>query len=355
MLCKGSSLDTLKEKQHVLDRSINQAQTVAYHEVREYPIEVIVHKFMHRSDLNDAELYLPDYQRPFIWTTTQKSLFIESLLLNLPIPYLFAADTRSKEGRLEIIDGSQRIQTLVEFLNNKFALKGLEKIPEANGFTFGQFSKLRQRRFNRKTLYLIELTEHSSEETKQQIFKRLNTGGTPLNQTPPKMDAFNKFINELSENVLLRKLAPISFAKDNATEYQILVLRYLAYANHYLNFDNNISRFLAEYSQHSKRNGFDARNLIIEFNQMLLFVSLYFPNYFKKSPKYQTVSRARFETIAVGVTLALRENPRLIPNDPSLWLDSLQFKQLSQSGIYNDKNIIKKRFEFVRDSLLDRR
>jgi hypothetical protein len=68
---------------------------------RDYSIDFLVQKF--RED----EFYIPDeYQRQFIWDDDKKSLFIESVLLGLPIPLMFFSDT--EDGRCEIIDGAQR-------------------------------------------------------------------------------------------------------------------------------------------------------------------------------------------------------------------------------------------------------
>jgi uncharacterized protein with ParB-like and HNH nuclease domain len=55
--------------------------------IREYPIEVLVDKYLVNEDTNENEIFIPDYQRDFIWSVKQQSRFIESVMIGLPIPY----------------------------------------------------------------------------------------------------------------------------------------------------------------------------------------------------------------------------------------------------------------------------
>lgn len=85
----------------------------------------------------------PEYQRHFIWDDTRQSQLIESLLLGIPVPNLFMAT--NKDSSWEVIDGLQRLTTLVNFLGDdqiikkinengkKLKLKGLEKLDKING------------------------------------------------------------------------------------------------------------------------------------------------------------------------------------------------------------------------------
>mgnify|MGYP002249934776 CR=1 FL=1 len=59
--------------------------------------------------------------------------FIESILMGLPIPFMFFADT--DDGRIEIVDGAQRTQTLVQFCQNDLELQGLQILEKSNGFS----------------------------------------------------------------------------------------------------------------------------------------------------------------------------------------------------------------------------
>ena len=90
-----------------------EQRTIAF-DTKDYTAELLVIK------LNEGELYIPPYQREFIWSATEQSKFIESVLIGLPIPFMFAAEN-ANEARMEILDGTQRIRTLRAFFKNTLA------------------------------------------------------------------------------------------------------------------------------------------------------------------------------------------------------------------------------------------
>lgn len=347
-----------------LDAEIKERQKITDYEIREFPVSVIVDKFVTGLEEDEAELYIPDYQREFVWSIKQQSRFIESLLLNLPIPYLFVADIgKGKyEGRLEIVDGSQRIRTLVSFMRNNLILSDLEKIKTANGFRFCDLSKPRQLRFQRKTLRMIELTEKADEEARREIFDRLNSGGTLLEKMERRrgsMDGlFTDFIKECSSYNLFRELCPVSEARSSRAEYEELILRYFSYIDHYQEFEKSVDEFLTERLENwnkliSVTPELKTR-LLAEFESMLNYVQRNFEYGFRKNSTNNSVPRIRFEAIAVGVTLALRINPNLPDQDPSTWLSSKEFMIHTRSDASNSRPKVRNRIHFVRDSLLGR-
>lgn len=342
-----------------LDIQIQEKQKITDYEIREFPVSVIVDKFTNGLEKDEAELYIPDYQREFIWDERQRSRFIESIMLNLPIPYLFVADTAQEkfEGRLEIVDGSQRIRTLVDFLKDDLTLSGLKKLPAANGFTFSDLSKPRQLRFKRKTLRMIELTEQADEESRREIFDRLNSGGTKLNTMEQRRGSkdgpFLTFIQKCSENELFQKLCPVSIVRQERAEYAELVLRYFAYIDNYLNFDKSVDEFLTDILQEGNKK-FEEARLQKEFLDMLNFVHQHFSDGFRKNGNNNSVPRIRFEALAVGITLALRINPDLKPKNVTDWLISDEFKTHTRSDASNSRPKVRNRIHFVRDNLLGR-
>lgn len=108
------------EQREAAEAEIREKQKPVDYDTKEYPVEVIVQKYMDGGDEDTNELFIPDYQREMAWDETRQSKFIESVLLGLPIPYIFVADIFAPENdqaRLEIVDGTQRIRTLARFLN----------------------------------------------------------------------------------------------------------------------------------------------------------------------------------------------------------------------------------------------
>ena len=128
-----------KDSMEILEDKIeNQQRNVSY-DIKEYTIEIIVQKYLENLEEEENEFFVPEYQREFVWDNSRQSRFIESLMIGLPIPYIFLAETPS--GRYEIVDGSQRIRTLAAYLQDELKIKGLEKVSELNGMRFS-YSKI---------------------------------------------------------------------------------------------------------------------------------------------------------------------------------------------------------------------
>ncbi|WP_449230874.1 DUF262 domain-containing protein [Azospirillum doebereinerae] len=349
------------------ERQIKDKQKIIDYDIREFPVDVIIHKFCEGLEDDKAELFIPDYQRELVWTELQQSRFIESILLNLPIPYLFVADTSegSREGRLEIVDGVQRVRTLVEFVSGRLKLNGLDLLDSLNGFRFEDLSAARQLRFKRKTLRMIELTEQADEEARRLMFDRLNSGGTKLVSMEKRMGSqdgpFLEFVRQLAGDHLFMALCPVSTIRQNRREYEELVLRFFAYTDRYKSFDKRVDEFLTDYlkSQNEKWLTYSSDNTREEdlgstFRNMLSFVASNIPHGFKKSAQNTSVPRIRFEAISVGVALALKESPALSPPPVERWLNSHEFLEHTRSDASNSRPKVINRIHFVRDNLLGR-
>lgn len=148
------------------------------YDTKQYPVEILVHKYMEGIDDDTNKLFIPDYQREMTWDEARQSKFIESVIWGLPIPYLFVADIgddENDESRLEIVDGAERIRTLTRFVNNELTLSGLKKLEHLNGFKFSDLLMPRQRHFNRTTLRVIQLSKTANEEFRRDLFERLQS------------------------------------------------------------------------------------------------------------------------------------------------------------------------------------
>ncbi|NOU06010.1 MAG: DUF262 domain-containing protein [Hyphomicrobiaceae bacterium] len=357
--------ETKKHDQAQAEEQIRQHSRVVDYAIREYPIEVLVEKYLTGKDNDTNDIFVPDYQREFVWTQQQQSRFIESVLIGLPIPYLFVADVRSedeqKDGRLEIVDGTQRIRTLAEFVEDKLTLSDLDKLPLLNGKRATDLLPSRQRRFKRTTIRLIELTEHADEETRRDMFDRINSGGEPLNAMETRRGVrsgkFIKFLEAMASNEKFRKLAPLSPASVKRRDYDELAVRFFAYTERYDKFDRRVIDFVNDYID-DYQNDFDptktGENLKRQWETMLDFVEKSFKYGFKKGPNNNKTPRVRFEAIAVGVALALQKKPKLA-SDPlatEKWAYGEEFNDLVGSDGANSRPRVKARIEFVRDKLL---
>lgn len=352
--------DAMKE---AAEAQIREKQRPVDYDTKEYPIEILIQKYQEGLDDDTNELFIPDYQREMAWESERQSKFIESVLLGLPIPYIFVADVANDEddlARLEIIDGSQRIRTLSRFLNDELNLINLDKLQKLKDFRFSDLPLARQRRFKRTTIRMIQLTEDADEEVRRDLFERINTGSLELNEMEKRRGIlrgpFLDLIEELSQNDKFRNLCAFSEFAISSREPQEFVLRFFAFLNNYENFGRKVDLFLNEYLKDRNENKDwkyeDERN---EFLSMLDFVDKYLPNAFRKGKKFdKTNTYIKFESISVGVALALRINNDIQPKSID-WLKSDKFnKEYANSQGSSSKVKVKQRIEYVRDQLLDK-
>jgi len=343
----------------LVEKQIADLQKITDYEIREWPIEVLVEKFTNGRETDTSEVFIPDYQREMVWSAKQQSRFIESILIRLPVPFIFAADVGSgdRAGTLEIIDGSQRLRTLDNFLSNRLCLQDLVRLTKANGMRFSDFVKPRQLRFKRSTIRVIELTEQADEQARREMFDRLNSGGSKLTSMEVRRGVedgpFMTRITECASSILFKDMVPLSDRNAKRKEYEELALRYFAYANNYQAFQKSVDQFLTDYLKDENKHATPMKLAAMseEFERSLQFVRQHFPNGFKRNG-YNTVPRIRFEAIAVGVTLALRERPDLQPVNIADWLDSPQFIKHTRSDASNSRPKLINRIHYVRDHLL---
>lgn len=340
--------------------------------VREYPAEVVVRKYLVGKDQDQNEIYIPDYQRDLIWPPKNQSRFIESVLIGIPIPFLFVADISEKEdpdsaGRLEIVDGVQRIRTLVEFMSGQLVLSDLERLKSLNGFTFFDLHPSRQRRFRRATLRLIELTEMVTEDVRRDMFDRINSGSVGLEAVEVRRGVeggpFVELTTELAKNPVLHKLAPISETMKKRFEYEELITRFFAFSDRYEQFGTGpegkvVKDFLLKYVRDrnvelkNDQSGSIANKMKQEWNDMLAFVASKFPNGFVKTGRGRKVPRVRFEAISIGVNLALRSGKAIDEASIPIWLEDKQFQTWTTSDSSNNRANLIGRIDYVKNKLL---
>lgn len=135
--------------------------------------------------IEDDSLELaPDFQRGRVWKLVQKSRLIESVLLQIPLPaFYFAEDT---DGFMRVVDGLQRLSTIDDFVRGGeergFELKGLEYLQSAvEGKRFEDLPAPWKRRIFNTQIVTHVIDPTTPPDVMYDIFKRINTGGTPLN------------------------------------------------------------------------------------------------------------------------------------------------------------------------------
>jgi hypothetical protein len=209
-------------------------------------------------------------------------------------------------------------------------------------------------------LRVIVLEEGTSLGVRAEIFNRINTSTLELNPSEIRRGAYTgefvKFIAECSKKPLFKELCPISGNSIARYENIELITRFFAFTNEYEEFEHKVKDFLDNFVEKHKNN-FNRNAFESEFDNMLAFVDKYFSNGFKRKATGQFVPHARFEAIAVGVALALREKPDLIPAVPTDWTDittenGTRFKYHTTTHASNNKKRIIGRINYVKNMLL---
>jgi hypothetical protein len=346
----------------VENQIIEEQKTVDF-DTREFTIEIMVNKYLVNIEEEQNELFVPDYQREFVWDLTRQSRLIESLVLGLPIPIIFVAE--NEDGRLEIVDGSQRIRTLSAYLSDELVLENLEKLSLLNGFKFSDLNTSRQRKIKNTPIRMVVLSDKTTESVKNDLFDRINRGSDLLLNMEKRKGIFkgefNDFIyNECAKLPLLGKLAPLSKVVEKRQEHEELILRFFALIDNYPNYNTHyqgIGQYLDKYME-EKNIGFsqdEKEKKLQQLKNTLEFVNNNFEFGFLKGHNQQGVSRVFFEALSVGVCLALEEKPELIDCDSynTRWVAENKFKNII-SGKYKTHipKKIKQRVDFVKKRIL---
>lgn len=315
-----------------IEEQIESEQRSVKYDIREFTIEYYVDKYSKGVDEDKNELYVPEYQREFIWTDPRQSRFIESLFLGLPVPLIFVAENQD-DGRLEIVDGSQRIRTLNAYVNNELVLTGLKKLTELNNTKFSQLGAARQRKFKNISMRMIVLNDQTTPEIRNEMFDRINTSGVTLMAMEARRGIykgpFTDFVMRLAKDEKFRKLCPIAGYAQNRREEEEMVLRFCAFSETYPKFKlpnnislgrNGVADFLNHYIElkNAANDTEDMEKKKQDFLNVVSFVEKTFPEQgFAKAKGVVGVSRPYFEAIALGALFALRENKKLEPQDLS--------------------------------------
>jgi hypothetical protein len=161
----------------------------------------------------------PNFQRRDRWDEDRRSRFIESIIMNVPIPPVFLGE--DEYGKYVVLDGRQRLTSLNEFMKNTFRLKNLVIWSELNGANFSDLEKRKLApAITRRFIPAIVVLKESSAIVKYDVFDRLNTGGMIANPMEIRnaiyQGPFNSLLHELSKNEIFRRLWDIPVADIDA-------------------------------------------------------------------------------------------------------------------------------------------
>lgn len=304
----------------------------------------------------------PEYQRQFRWTQVGQSTFIESVFLGIPIPSLFMA--ANPDGTWELIDGVQRLSTLIHFMgdrkirgiinqDNPLELNGLEKLSEFNGKTFEELPKSIQLQFSLKALKVTTISDKSDFNVRFDLFERLNTGGVKLEHQEIRSciyrGRFNEKLKELSHNQSFSKLVKFDKSSEKDGTREEFILRFFAFFYSYKDFNHSVVEFLNDYMAEASRN-FDYLYKEELFNVVFQELCKALPKGLTRGKKRVTAANL-FEAVTLGAALAYKETGEIITTGVEEWITSDELKDLTTGGT-NTRRMVKARIEYCRDKFM---
>lgn len=310
-----------------------------------------------RGELHRA----PEYQRKFRWNAETESRLVESLLLGLPVPSIFVAT--NEDGSWEVVDGLQRVSTLLHFTSDRpsvlkelgkeepLELQGLRTLDEFNGLTFATLPPSVRMNFMKRGVGVTALSDKSDPTTRYSTFERLNRGAVAL--SPQEIRAciyegpFNSLIRELAIDGDFKAILKLQSKDENNATSEELVLKFFAYLNDRDKFSGAVDSFLSSYME-SNRSNFDIEGGRSEFSRAVKALAAINPGPFLRATTNVT-PKNELEAVLVAIAELHREG--ITPVTPEAgWLDDNALVEAS-TGATNTKKKLADRINRARELL----
>lgn len=258
----------------------------------------------------------PEFQRYFRWTDEQKTRFIESLLLGIPVPPIFVAT--NNDGIWELVDGLQRLSTFFSFVgvlksrgekkyDNKWALQDGDRIDCMEGFTYDDLPQKYRFALKRSVCRVEILNWDSSYDMRYELFNRLNTGGTPLTNQEIRncifrdiSPKFNNFLKDLKHDENFIKALSLSSEQTDCLFDEELILRFMSLLRGD-QIKTSISLHMTKFMKEAVENAnFDYDSIKRTFKQVFEILAPIGSDVYrqKNSRKFAT---SLFDVITIGV------------------------------------------------------
>ena len=281
----------------------------------DYPVDGLVKR------LGSEVIFVPSFQRSYVWSLPMASRFIESLLLGLPVPGIFLSK-EPDSGKMLVIDGHQRLKSLQFFYDGifggkEFRLQGVQARFESR--TIKTIEEEDRIRLDDSIIHatVVKQDEPSNDQSSIfHIFERLNTGGMQLQSQEIRAcifhGPFNDLLRKLNNHRSWRQIygPPSKRLKD-----QELILRFFALYFYFEEYERPIKEFLNKYmGANRKLNLHRAGALSPKFNSAIEFVAEAIGKHAFRPER--ALNASVFDAVMVGIARRLekgvvRRRPKL--------------------------------------------
>ncbi len=343
--------------------------TSAAYEIITIPADYTVEGLL--TKWKKQQLLIPGFQRKFVWTQKQASRLIESFLIGLPVPSLFLY-TDPDTGAQQVIDGQQRLTSLVQFFDGEFRNSSMNKsklfrltgLGEGSIYENCTIKDLEDRhqsmfaRLNDSVMraFVIKQLNPADSTSIYHIFERLNTGGTTLFGQEIRNCVYhgplNDFICTLNERPGWRRIIGKDSPDGRMRDVE-MILRFVSLYFFQADYRKPMKDFLSS-SMRKKRNispsDMDVLGRVFDQTCEVLLRELGTRPFHRKSGMNPAVFDAVFTTIA----LQLDNLPRNIQSRYAALIEDPAFSS-NASFRTTDPDAVKKRFELAKSALIDNR
>ncbi len=325
-------------------------------EISSWGADLSFRELINRYD--DDELVKPELQRNYVWDKPEASRFIDSILLGLPVPSIFLAKT--KEDKLLIIDGYQRLMTVRDYVKgiyskdaSHFKLSRTDKIHERwRGKTFLELSSEEQRRIRNTTIHAIIFMQQQpkrGDTSLYQIFERINSSGRTLLPQEIRNCVYqgrlNSLLIELNKVSAWRTLWGSESPDDRMRDIEF-ILRFFALSSAYILDEKHaparisLKKFLSEYMDAEEK--LDLAHLSSRFSKTCSFILENIgPSAFHNSASGSTRGNASFsptvfDSVMIATDIALESGWKEQPQSLCNKRDELLADPAYQSLLYQE-------------------
>lgn len=327
--------------------------------------------------LEDNQILIPKYQRrPNLWNDIKKSRFIESLMLDLPIP-LFYFDER-EDRKWYVVDGLQRMSTIEHFFlgtgeigknKAKLQLKNLEFLTEYNDKTWDDLPKDIQRRINSNQVTINLIGKGTPDEVKYTIFSRINQGSTVLMPQEIRTALFQGFridflenlINRNNDNGALFHKVSSNSIKSKRQEDLDFASRFIAFYNlSYLEYEPDMDSFITKGTKLIPEDKKRQEKIINDFKKGLEICDrLFGTDSFRKRTNLKEgrkpINKPMFEVLLTTFSKLSEEKHKILSSNAEVFrLNFIEFQKSNKkfwnaitTGTATRDSVINRHTEFI--------
>lgn len=307
----------------------------------------------------------PEFQRLYRWSDYQKTRFVESVIIGIPVPPIFVAE--NSNGQWELVDGLQRLSTIFSFFGklrdwpekNNWALGAGDLIQSLDGFTCNDLPMKIQLNIKRSPCRVEIIKWNSDYDLRFELFNRLNTGGSPLSNQEIRnslyreySSEFYNFLKELSSYEHFRATVDIPQEQIDKLYLEELCLRFMSlYQNR-----NNVKRSIAQHMTDFMKSAVSDKDFPYEkyrsiFQRTFGILSGLGNKIF--CSRNNEFSTAVYDTTTIGIAENIHLYGNVKPSVIRSKIDEVKsddiYQKMVRSGGNNSIQRVKKRLEFSKN------